>query len=113
MAEKLFHALRHSLCALRTRPALMCDPVTKSNFKESIKNNFQIKKKRSIPEIVLFELDLDRDREFVSAVDLGPSGQTGREFMNPFLGPKNVGCVLRTSLWCMECTLLGCLMTPK
>ncbi len=52
----------------------MRDPVTKSNFKESIKNNFQIKKERSIPEIVLFELDLDRDREFVSAVDLRPPG---------------------------------------
>ncbi len=53
--------------------------------------NLWIKKERSIPEIVLFKLHLDRDREFVTAIDLGPTGQTGREFMNPFPGQKKVG----------------------
>jgi len=52
----------------------MRNPVTESNFKEGIKNNFQIKKKRSILEIVLFALDLDRNGEFVTAVDLRSTG---------------------------------------
>jgi hypothetical protein len=52
----------------------MLNPFASQYFENSHEYDFQIKEKRTMFKIVLVKADLDRNREFISPVNLGPAG---------------------------------------
>ena len=72
----------------------MRDTFTPDHFDKGQKDDPQIQQKGSLPQVPFVKLDLDRDRQFIPAVDLCPAGQAGREMVDPFFGPQGNQVIL-------------------
>ena len=59
----------------------------------------EIEQKRSPLQILIVELYLDGDRQFITSVHLCPAGQPGHKHVNASLGPECYQIVLVEQCW--------------
>lgn len=68
--------------------------LTPDYLQNRTENNLQIQGKRAVLQIPLIKPHLNRNRQFITAINLCPAGQAGGQAMHLFLSPQNDQIIL-------------------